>query len=90
MLRLEVDLIHIAEALLQEEDPLAVVREIGPLAEEGQPSDVGREVAVGRRRRSIAAREAVARPKVKAALRASRAIIGSSEFVGPVGDGLIP
>ena len=44
---LEVDLVGVAEGLLDEQDALAVVREVGALAEEGQPGDVRREVLVG-------------------------------------------
>jgi hypothetical protein len=56
LLRLQVDLIHFAEGLLQDEDPLTVVREVGALAEEGQPSEVRRQVAVGRRRGPVVGR----------------------------------
>ena len=44
---LEIDLVGVAEGLLDEEDALAVVREVGTLAEEGEPGDVRREVLVG-------------------------------------------
>ena len=40
-----------AEGLFDEQDPLAVVRKVGTLAEEGEPGDVRRQVLVGRRRR---------------------------------------
>ena len=49
----QVDLVDVAEGLLDEQDPLAVVREVGPLAEEGQPGDVRREILVGRARRLV-------------------------------------
>ena len=44
---LEVDLVGVAEGLLDEQNALAVVREVGTLAEEGEPGDVRREVLVG-------------------------------------------
>ena len=54
LLRLQVDFVDVSEGLLQEEDPLAIVREVGTLAEKGQPGDVRRKIAVGRRRRPVA------------------------------------
>ena len=51
------DLVDVAEGLLEEEDPPAVVREIGPLAEESQPGDVRRQMPVRRVGRVVPRRE---------------------------------
>src|SRR5271157_1031716 len=45
---LDLDLVDISERLLDEQDALAVVRELGALAESGQASDVCRKILVRR------------------------------------------
>jgi hypothetical protein len=44
----EVEFEGVAERLGAEQEALAVVREVGALAEEGEPGDVRRQVPVGR------------------------------------------